>query len=197
MLMSDACVFIESNASMSKDLRHLIVTEYPRRTYSYFCHTLLVLVAAPLFSAAMRRGDTEGHILGSYVTWAGPRWTQFYYTGPVSQTASQSAAFRKKGLERVKTCSAKKEPDWTAVRQVFPPVNHSPQKRSMMRDLSRVPQGGTGWKRTQCHPLQHRSVRLSIIIRVMTTVIELRGTLRDDRISGVNKTSTLWLRGGR
>lgn len=47
-------------------------------------------------SAVMPCRDMEGCMLGSYVTWAGPWWTRFYYTGPVSQTASQSASFRKK-----------------------------------------------------------------------------------------------------
>lgn len=44
----------------------------------------------------MQCRHTEGCILGSYVTWAGPWWTWFYYTGPVSQTASQSVSFRKR-----------------------------------------------------------------------------------------------------
>lgn len=79
---SDARVFIESDACMSEDPRHLTVTERPPRTQSYFCHTLLVPVASLLFcrDAAWRHGRTHpgerrrGGVgaLGSHVTWAGP-----------------------------------------------------------------------------------------------------------------------------
>lgn len=44
--------------------------------------------------------DTQGCIPGSYVTWAGPWWTRFYYTSPVSHIASQSASLRRKKAER-------------------------------------------------------------------------------------------------
>lgn len=80
-------------------------------------------------SSVMQSRDAEGCILGSCVTWAGPWWTWFYYAGPVSQIASQSVSGR--GWERVKTHTEREGgPDWTAVRQVFPPVNHYPQSRS-------------------------------------------------------------------
>lgn len=90
---------------------------------------------------------TLGCIQGSHVTWAGPRWTWFYYTDPVTHVASPSASFRR----LLEDMQRGKEPDWMAVRQVFPPVNHSPPKCSMMRGVSRGVQGGNGWKRTQCH----------------------------------------------
>lgn len=79
---SDARVLIESDACMSEDPRHLTVTERPRRTHSYFCHTRLVPVASLLFcrAAAWRHGRTlpgerrrgGGGAQGSHVTWAGP-----------------------------------------------------------------------------------------------------------------------------
>lgn len=69
----------------------------------------------------MQCRNTEGCILGSYVTWASPWWTRFYYTGPVSQTVSQ---FQGKRLGETHWA---KEPHWTSERQVFPPVNHNPQ----------------------------------------------------------------------
>lgn len=77
MRTSDACVLeIESDGCMSKDPRHLTVTERPPRTHSYFCHTLLVPVASLLSccDAAWRHGRTHpgGGAAGSYVTWAGP-----------------------------------------------------------------------------------------------------------------------------
>lgn len=184
---------------MSKDLRHVIVTEYLLFAYSYFCHTLAFFFfwLQSWASAAMPCRDMEGCMLGSYVTWAGPWWTWFYYTGPVSQTASQSASFRKR-LGESEDTHWETKPDWTAVRQVFPPVNHSPQNRSNDAGSLKRP---AGWNWVQedlmSHSLQ-RSRFLSIIISDMMTLqtaIELCRVLRDDHITGVNKTSitgTLW-----
>lgn len=114
-----------------------------------YAHTVI----ATIFTGLLRvnrdaaQKHTLGCIQGSYVTWASPWQTWFYYTGPVTHIASPSASFRRT-LEDVQRG---KEPDWTAVRQVFRPVNHSPPKCAMMQDVSRGMRGGKGWKRTQCH----------------------------------------------
>lgn len=58
-LMCDICAFTENYAYMSKDLRHLIVTEYLPYAYSYFCHTLWLSLVAVLSigcDAAQRHG---------------------------------------------------------------------------------------------------------------------------------------------
>lgn len=119
-------------------------------------------------SAVMPCRDTGGCILGSYVTWAGPWWTWFYYTDPVSQTASQSASFRER-LGESEDARWEKEPDWTAVRQVFPPVNHSPQNRSNDAGSLRRPAGWNWVKEDLMSHLLHWSRRLSIIISDMMT----------------------------
>lgn len=114
-----------------------------------YAHTVIATVFTGLLRVNREAAQkhTLGCIQGSYVTWASPWRTWFYYTGPVTHIASPSASFRRT-LEDVQRG---KEPDWMAVRQVFPPVNHSPPKCAMMRDVSRGMRGGKGWKRTQCH----------------------------------------------
>lgn len=110
----------------------------------------------------------KGCILGSYVTWAGPWWTWFYYTGPVSQTTSQSASFQEEGWERVEThMQREREPEWTAVRQVFPPVNHSPQNRSNDAGCLERPAGWNWVKEDLMSQSLHWSRFLSIIISDM------------------------------
>lgn len=87
----------------------------------FYAHTVI----ATVFTEVLRvncdaaQKHTLGRIQGSYVTWAGPWRTWFYYTGPVTHIASPSASFRRT-LEDMQRGT---EPDWTAVRQAFPPVN--------------------------------------------------------------------------
>lgn len=91
------------DAYMSKALRHLIVTEYPSIRIQLFLSHSLFFGCSPERRLWFLAETRKGCILGSYVTWAGPWWTWFYYTGPVSQTTSQSASFQEEGWERVET----------------------------------------------------------------------------------------------
>lgn len=63
--MFDACVLVESDAYMSKDLGQWMVTEHPPCTYSYFCHTLAALVAFLGINcdAAWRHGRTYSGVI--------------------------------------------------------------------------------------------------------------------------------------
>lgn len=134
----------QSDGDMSKELGCLILTQDPvMHTQFFFFHCFYWSAESQLWWCSEAHAGTY---TGSYVTWAGPCRTWFYYTGPVTHIASASASFRRTLEDK----QDGKEPDWTAVRQVFPPVNHRPPKCSMMRDVSRGAQGGNGWKRTQC-----------------------------------------------
>ena len=127
--------------SCQRDLRHLIVTEYLPSTYSHFCHTPEFFWLESCASTVMQRGDTEGCIPGSYVTWAGLWWTWFYYTAPVSQ-------FRGGGWERVKTHTERRSPTARQTDEYSLQSITTHRTAQMMQDLSRGLQGGTGWRRT-------------------------------------------------
>lgn len=106
---------------------------------------------------------------GSYATWAGPWWTRFYYTGPVSQTASRSVSFGGKSWERVKTRAERRSPRCTAVRQVFPPVNHNPQNCSNDAGSLKRPAGWNWVKKDLMSHSLHWGQFLSIITGDMMT----------------------------
>lgn len=68
--MCDICVFTQRYAYMSKDLRHLIVTEYPPHAYTYFCHTLEFLWLQSWAPTEMQRRDTRGDVYRGHM-WPG------------------------------------------------------------------------------------------------------------------------------
>lgn len=191
ILASRCCVCEQRYACMSKDLIHLIVTEYI--PYTYFCHTLKLFWLQSWASTAMPRRDIERCMLGSCVTWSGPWWTWFYYIGPVSQTASQSGSLGKRLGESGDT-RWQKGVDWMAVRQVFCPFNHTSTEVLKLQDLLRGLQRRSGWGRTSRHT---RSTDISSCSssRWDRKLLLNAAELRHDHTTGVNKTSitgTLW-----
>ena len=108
MLMCEICVFTECYAYMSKDLRHLIVTEY--LPYSYFCHTLFAFFWlqswASTSDGVQRHGGmyTGGHIWPGLVPGEHGSTTLVL---SVRQPVSQPVWGEKKGREGVKTHTAR------------------------------------------------------------------------------------------
>lgn len=110
MLVFDACVFIECDAYMSKDLRHLIVTEYPPCTYSYFCHTLAVLVAVLGINcdAVWRHGRTYTGVICD-LGWSLVNMVLLHWS---CQSDSQSVSqFQEKAWSGSEDMQREKEPD--------------------------------------------------------------------------------------
>lgn len=102
-------------------------------------------------STAMPRGDKEGHILGSYVTWAGPWWTWFYYTGPVSQAASQPASLRKKARREWRHVARKGA--WLNGGKTSIPFSQS-QSTETLNDAGCL-QRPAGWNWVKEDPMSH------------------------------------------
>lgn len=194
--MGDICALTENYAYMSKDLRHLIVTEYLPCAYSYFCHTprlSLVAVLSIGCDAAQRHGGMYTGVICD-LGWSLVNMVLLHWS---CQSAGQPVSFRKR-LGESEDAHWEQEPDWTAVRQVFPAVNLNPQNRSNDAGSLKRPAGWKWVKEDLMSPSLHWSRFLSISINDMMTsktATELCGVLRDDHITGVNKTSisgTLW-----
>lgn len=146
-LMCDICVFAQCYAYMSKDLRHLIVTELPPHAYTYFCHTLEFFGCSPehqLRCSAETRGDVYwGHMWPGLVPGEhGSTTLVLSVRRPVGQSVPG------KSWGRAKTRSERRSP--TARQQDKYSLQSITIHRSaqMMQDLSRGLQGGTRWERT-------------------------------------------------
>lgn len=144
--MCGICVFTQCYADMSKDLRHLIVTEYiPHKVISVTLSGFFWLQSWA--STVMQCRDMEGCIPGSYVTPSGPWWTWFYYIGPDSHAASQFWKKVVRERRRTLTEGARLNGSKTSV-LCTQSQSTEPLKWCRMQDLSRGLQGGTGWRRT-------------------------------------------------
>lgn len=101
---------------------------------------------------------------GSCVTWSGPWWTRFYYTGPVTQIPSQSV---EEDCEREWRHTPKRRS--AAERRALPPVNYNSQNRLNDAGFLKRP---AGWSCVKEDLMSH-SLRwdcfLSIIISYTMT----------------------------
>lgn len=90
----------------------------------------------------MRYRITEGSKPGSCVTWAPPRWTRFYYTGPVSHMVSGS----------LRSGRSEDVAPWKG----FQPTRgktRTPSSQSQSEQISRVLWRGNGRRGTRSHTL--------------------------------------------
>lgn len=156
------------DAYMSKALRHLIVTEYPSiRIQLFLSHSLFLAAVLSAGCDSLRRHGRDvywGHMWPGLVPGEHGSTTLVL---SVRQPVSQPVFRKKAGREWRHTCSEEREPEWTAVRQVFPPVNHSPQNRSNDAGCLKRPAGWNWVKEDLMSQSLHWSRFLSIIISDM------------------------------
>lgn len=152
-----------------RDLRHLMVTEYLPNASSYFCHTLGLLAGCSPEHWVRWRAETQRDVYRGH-TWPGlvpgehgSTTLILSVTQPVSQPV-WGGGRKARGEWRHTLRGGGGRVN--ALRQVFPPVNHSPQNRSNDAGSLRRPAGvepGEGG------PNVTPATLLSIIIRDMMT----------------------------